>query len=178
MNNNGTIAILRKNGSVDQIYCHTEADISNCGIYLYLYYVTEDAINSLINLNAILKLGACVNLDPIHYIDSDETSSNITIKLECSKDVEYEHYPTVNDFLSERIKGSYNYLYNLKKHKWFLVLEDNEMSDLSLVISKYCKDGLIKGEIKDEFILKTNDEEKTKIYQMLNNKMMDDLGTI
>lgn len=178
MSDNGTIAILRRDGSVDQIYCHTYSDVANCGICLYLYYNNEDIIDSLIKLNAIIRLEPSLTLDPIHYLDVEEINQNVTSKLQCNEDVEYEHYPTIDTFLSERVRGNYNYLYNSIKKKWFLVLDNNEMQDLYLMISSHCKDGLISGEFKDAFIIKKNDEQKTKIYQKLNNKMIDDLESI
>lgn len=60
MGTRSTIAILREDGTVSQIYCHWDGYLEHNGRRLFEFYNTPEKVEELIALGDISSLGTCI----------------------------------------------------------------------------------------------------------------------
>lgn len=117
------IAIKRKNGKVNSIYCHWDGYLSHNGKILLENYQDIDKINKLIELGDISSLAE--NVEPTtdkHGFDNPEKNVVVAYKRDRGEEnVEPRSYNNLEDYLNnvDKLFIEYIYLYDEEKSKWF-----------------------------------------------------------
>ena len=78
MSTRSSIAIKRKDGTIESVYCHSDGYLEYNGVMLNKFYKNPEKINSLINLGDLSFLDRQVNPDPdvVHSFDYDKRRGN------------------------------------------------------------------------------------------------------
>lgn len=173
MSTRSNIAIKRKDGSIDSIYCHSDGYLEYNGVMLNTMYINSKKVNNLIKLGDISFLDRYLKPDPTipHNFDYEQRQHNVTVayhrdrgdKLEETK---FRHYNNMKDYISsfETSWYEYAYMFDEETNKWFWSevpfgnnknLEFKSLEDTlkaMRLISKPDKklDGIIKQEIQFE----------------------------
>lgn len=81
MSTRSNIAIKRKNGTYEKIYCHSDGYLEYNGVILDMFYKNIEKINNLLDLGDISVLGTRVNPDPSirHGFDYNERQEGVTV---------------------------------------------------------------------------------------------------
>ena len=81
MSTRSSIAIKRKDGTIESIYCHSDGYLEYNGALLNQYYKDPNKINNLINLGDISCLAMRVNPDPTleHKFEYDKRQENVVV---------------------------------------------------------------------------------------------------
>lgn len=125
MSTRSNIAIKRKDGTYEKIYCHSDGYLEYNGKILDLYYKNEEKINNLINLGDISLLGFRVNPDPsiIHSFDYNERQDGVTVAYGRDRNednVSKKTYDNEEKFLNS-FKDTwceYVYMYDEENREW------------------------------------------------------------
>lgn len=125
MSTRSNIAIKRKDGSIESIYCHSNGDIEHNGYILYNYYNDIFKINKLLDLGDITLLGSKIDPNPNykHGFDFDERQKNVVVSYgrdRNEKNVDKTVYKNLKDY-QQRFEDSmeeYAYLFDEDKNEW------------------------------------------------------------
>lgn len=123
MSTRSNIGILRKNGSVDVIYCHWDGYLRNNGDILLNYYKDNEKVNKLIELGDISCLE--INVEPTtkeHSYDAPE--GNVTVAYGRDRgesNVDFRHFESLDNYLKQvdKLFIEYIYLYNEENGSWY-----------------------------------------------------------
>lgn len=123
MSHQASIAIKRKDGSVNSIYCYTDGYIFDCGANLYRYYLSSERVNELIDGGDIRYLGRTL------YVESSPNNTRRE-KDKCSNPILFKSLEDYKDYFFYGLKITHigcieSYLFDEETSKW-------------LVGSKYC----------------------------------------
>ena len=125
MSTRSNIAIKRKNGTYEKIYCHSDGYLEYNGVILDLFYKNVGKINNLLNLGDISLLGTRVNPDQSiqHGFDYDKRQEGVTVaygrdrqETEVDKKIYQNKEEFVNSFKDTWCE--YVYLYDENNEKW------------------------------------------------------------
>lgn len=125
MSTRSYIAIKRKNGEFDRVYCHSDGYLEYNGLVLDMYYKDIDKINNLIELGDLSLLGLRVNPDPSisHGFDFNERQEGVTVAYGRDRgelNTNKQTYKNEKKFLDslQYTWCEYVYLYDEEKEKW------------------------------------------------------------
>ena len=81
MSTRSSIAVKRKDGTIESVYCHSDGYLEYNGIMLDKFYRNQEKINSLINLGDLSFLDRRVNPEPdvTHSFDFDKRQEGVTV---------------------------------------------------------------------------------------------------
>lgn len=118
-----TTAILKKDGTVEQVYINYDGDICWNGAMLLIHYREPEKVKQLVGLGNISSLGKRVNpLTDSHTFDNREkdvtTFYGRDRKESGQNPSKFESY---DDFLKAGSFEDFNYLFDEKKKKWFFL---------------------------------------------------------
>ena len=184
MSTRSRIGILKKDGSIDSIYCHLDGYPEWVGQKLYRFYNNLEKINSLINLGAISHLEE--NLEPNpnmkHEFGHDTEQPNVVVayhrdRKEDWKYVKPKHFKDINEFedYCKQSDQEYAYLYDVNNESYIwseIPWNTNEKMEFSSLKVKLIELGVIdlNEEKLDEIIWKAIDYEKDNdLYEFNNN---------
>ena len=187
MSKKSNIAVLRKNGTIDSIYCYSNGYLYQNGVLLNYFYRDIRKINNLINLGDISFLGRRVNPEPdfTHNFDYENRQQEITVayhrdRNEDEKICNKKTFKNINEYKKYFLKSCEEiaYLYDENSQQWFYSELLNNSSDIKfeslydklLVMGKIHpidkeKDSLIKEIIKCEL-----EEDYDKFYNSYESK--------
>lgn len=188
MSTRSRIGILRKDGSIDSIYCHFDGYPDWVGQKLYKNYNSIDKINDLINLGDISHLED--NLEPnpnmIHEFGYDTEQPNVVVAYHRDRNEDWEyvkpkHFIDINEFEKYCLQSDqeYAYLYdeNNDNYLWSEIPwnTDNKM-DFKDLKEKLIELDIInlKDEEFDKIVWKVIEYEKENdLYEFQNNYASD-----
>lgn len=127
MSTRSNIAIKRKNGTIDSIYCHSDGYYEYNGALLNYFYRDSKKVNNLIDLGDISCLGRKVNPEEglPHSFDYDKRQEGVTVAyhrdrgenlIQCNK----RTYENMEKYLNH-FKDSWEefaYLYDEENKDW------------------------------------------------------------
>ena len=166
MGTSSTIALLKKDGTVDSVFCHWDGYLHHNGLYLYKYYSEINKIKDMLDLGGIISLREKVvpPLGQMHTFDNPLPDVTTFAKRDKgqydSKKSEYdnlEQYSLIGSF------HEYNYLFNEVKNEWFVFNEDR--GKLLKLTSLLLKDPLIDNSTKEQI---RKQREKIKLAKKLD----------
>lgn len=124
MSTRSRIGILKKNGSIESIYCHLDGYPEWVGRKLYRYYNDIDKINSLINLGDISHLES--NLEPNpelpHKFGHDTEQKDVVVAYNRDRN---EDWKFVKPLLSKDLKEFEKYCLDSDQEYAYLYDENN-----------------------------------------------------
>jgi len=107
----GTRSIIRVEGEKEGIYCHWDGYPSHNGAILLRYFKTKRKAKKLLNLGNISSL--CKRIIPSKNHDFDSPQKNVTVAY---------HRDRGEDFSMSENFGWIDYVYELRKGKWYVDL--------------------------------------------------------
>lgn len=125
MSTRSNIAIKRKNGTYEKIYCHSDGYLEYNGVILDMFYKNIEKINNLLDLGDISVLGTRVNPDPSvhHGFDYNERQEGVTVaygrdrkETGIDKKVYQDEEKFIKSFKDTWCE--YVYLYDEKSEEW------------------------------------------------------------
>lgn len=124
MESKGNIAIKRKNGTIESIYCYSNNTLEENGVILYHLYKSPEKINNLINLGDLFYLGQCINPDPLIKHDYENRQENVVIA--CKRDnnevnTEKKIFSNLMEVYNKNLRDESEiiFMYDEKENKWF-----------------------------------------------------------
>lgn len=137
MSTRSRIGILRKNGSIDSIFCHFDGYLDGVGEKLISYYNDLSSANKLINRGDIETLHEYADSDSFKikkYGDGKITHSFFDDDATNWDNYKPIHSKNIDELLKKDIENlvQYIYLFNEQKDKWIWsnVNFDGEFRDL------------------------------------------------
>ena len=125
MSTRSSIAIKRKDGTIESIYCHSDGYLEYNGALLNQYYKDPNKINNLINLGDISCLAMRVNPDPTleHKFEYDKRQENVVVAYGRDRDeknVKKKIHKNIDDYKNYLLDSwqEYAYLYDEENKKW------------------------------------------------------------
>lgn len=126
MSTRSKIAIKKKDGSIESIYCHSDGYLEYNGVILNNYYKDPEKVQKLINLGDISCLAPKVMPDPSrpHSFDYDERQDDVTVAYgrdRGEKETDKKVFPNLDSF-KEHLEGTwceYAYMFDETNNKWF-----------------------------------------------------------
>ena len=110
MSTHATIAVMHKDGTITQIYCHRDGYLEHCGVTLNTHYNTLSKAEELVHLGHLLDLD-----DTIEYcVNLDDFSTKFYI------------FKSYRDYEQNGRFEEYNYLF--KNDGWEVTFDDKFMS--------------------------------------------------
>lgn len=134
MSTRSSIAIKRKDGTIESVYCHSDGYLEYNGVMLNKFYKNPEKINSLINLGDLSFLDRRVNPDPdvVHSFDYDKRQEGVTVAYgrdRNDKNVQKKMHKSLSDYINYLSDSwlMYAYLYDEADNKWLWskILHDN-----------------------------------------------------
>ena len=157
MSTRSRIGILKKDGSIDSIYCHLDGYPEGVGLKLYKHYNNIEKINKLIQLGDISHLENKIKPFPLikHEFGYDTEQKNVVVAYHRDRKEEWErvkptHSQNIKEFeqYCKESDQEYAYLYDEKK-KIFLwssiPWETNEKMNFESLEDKLLKLKVIKN---------------------------------
>ncbi len=137
MSTRSSISMISLDGSVRQIYCHSDGYLSYNGVCLYTYYSSSELVDEM------MKLGDASSIDKFlsphsdtHHFDHREENISTFYKRDRKEtDVDCLHFSNLNEFLSKGNFQGYDYVFKEKNQKWYL-LEKNKFKVLKTLLKK------------------------------------------
>lgn len=124
MSTRSTIAILKKDGTVEQIAAHWDGGIHHNGVTLLVHYRDAEKVKDLISLGNISSLKKEVHPDTSLPHSLDNKQKGVTTFYGRDRG-ETGHKPSLyasfEEYLSAGDYQGYDYLFDEKKKKWFTV---------------------------------------------------------
>jgi hypothetical protein len=124
MGTSSTIAILNKDGTIEQINAHYDGGIAHNGTLLIVHYRDPQKIKELIKLGDLSALKKEVH-PPLGQEHSFKTPiEDVTIfymRDRGENSCKSNKFNSFEDYLAVGIQDPYNYIYDEKKSKWFFV---------------------------------------------------------
>ena len=125
MSTRSSIAIKRKDGTIESVYCHSDGYLEYNGVMLNKFYKNPEKINSLINLGDLSFLDRQVNPDPdvVHSFDYDKRQEGVTVAYGRDRDeknTNKQTHKSLKDYIMSFGDSwqEYAYLYDEENKKW------------------------------------------------------------
>lgn len=131
MSTRSNIAIKRKNGTVESVYCHWDGYLSHNGKILLKYYQDTDKINKLIDLGDISSLNKEVEPTKEHTYDNPQEGVTVAYKRDRGEDnADKRVWKSLKEYLEnvETLFIEYIYVYDEEKQAWFYTTTNDEHS--------------------------------------------------
>ena len=191
MSTRSRIGILKKDGSIDSIYCHLDGYPEWVGAKLYQKYNNVDKINRLIELGDISHLEDNLEPDPtkIHQFGHDTEQKNVVVAYHRDRNENWEytkphHFNNMKEFKTfcKHSDQEFAYLYDEenKKYIWSPIPwhEESEMKFKDLE-DKLIILGIVNPDEKDfdNLVWKVIDFEKDNdFYEFQDEYVSDDIA--
>lgn len=110
-----TIAVIHKDGTVSQVYCHWDGYLSHNGKLLVENYSTQERAEALVTLGDISSLGKYIEpTSDSHTFGHPDTDVTVYYGRDRgeSDGTETKHYADVYEYLDKFVPEEYNYLFN------------------------------------------------------------------
>ena len=176
MSTRSTIAILKKDGSVSSIYCHSDGYLSFNGMLLERHYQDAEKVNKLINLGQISSLAEEVDIPKGVKHTFDKRATGITIfygRDRGEKEVDAVNYKSFEDYASNGDFQQYDYVFDETKNNWFLLKQST--GKLAKLLPLLAKEKTVTGEDKQFVVEKVNAIKtvklKSKIEKIIPEKL-------
>ena len=124
MGTSSTIAILNKDGTIEQINAHYDGGIAHNGTILLVHYKDSQKIRDLINLGDLsaLKKEVYPPLGIEHSFRNPADDVTIFYGRDRGElSTQANKFNSYEDYVAVGIQDPYNYIYDEKKAKWFFV---------------------------------------------------------
>lgn len=125
MSTRSSIAIKRKDGTIESVYCHSDGYLEYNGIMLDKFYRNQEKINSLINLGDLSFLDRRVNPEPdvTHSFDFDKRQEGVTVAYgrdRNDKNTQKKIHKNLSEYTDYLFDSwlIYAYLYDEENSKW------------------------------------------------------------
>lgn len=131
MSTRSNIAIKRKNGTVDSIYCHWDGYLSYNGKILLEYYQDVNKINKLIELGDISSLNKEIEPTGEHTFDAPQKDVTVFYGRDRGDDnVGKQVWNSLTEYFRnvDTLLIEYIYVYDEDKEKWFYTTTNDEHS--------------------------------------------------
>lgn len=109
MSTHATIAVLHKDGTITQIYCHRDGYLEHCGITLNTHYSDQNKAEELVHNG--------------HLLDLDDSIERCITLYDMSEEYIYKSYA---EYEKKSRFEEYNYLF--KNGEWEVTFDDEFMS--------------------------------------------------
>lgn len=159
MSTRSSMAIMYKDGTVEGHYCHSDGYLSYNGEMLYDHYKNPEKVKKLIALGDMSSLNEEVEPPEgeCHSYDSRVSGVSVFYKRDRNeKNCDSQKYPTIQDYLENGNFQEYDYVFNEKKEKWYLINHDTKK--LVLLSSLLLKDPQVsestKNSIREKMTIK------------------------
>lgn len=126
MGTRSKIAIKKKDGKVESIYCHWDGYPSYNGKILKEHYNTVDKVQELIDLGSISSLGEFIKPNPEREHSFYNPQRSVTVAyIRDRREPESYNKKRIFDYETEFLKDcldsdcEYYYLYDEEQEKWF-----------------------------------------------------------
>ena len=168
MSTRSTIAILKTDGNIESVYCHSDGYLSYNGIMLARHYQSTEKIKKLIGFGDLSSLNEDVEVPAGTKHSFDSRATGITTfygrdrgetGIEARPHVSLEKYLVDGDF------QEYDYVFDETKESWFLI--NQETKKLQKLIPLLVKDKEITGDDR-QFL---DDIKKSSVAVKLKIKM-------
>jgi hypothetical protein len=123
MSTNSSIAVIRKDGSVIQIFCHWDGSIEHNGKVLFENYNNQEKAEALVLAGNLLSLGATLEEcrhEFVHYNSFKDYDSYYKTFLEEDFDDEFNYYFDEHGIWNVRTKGERNFMWL----EWELITDE------------------------------------------------------
>lgn len=124
-----SIAILRADGTVSQLYSHWDGYLSHNGQLLYLHYQDPQKVEKLITLGSISSLGKEVDIPPGVKHSYDNKVEDITVfygRDRGEKDVAAQHFASFEEYKKSDNFQGYDYLFKEQNSTWYVYNQSTE----------------------------------------------------
>lgn len=131
MSTRSNIAIKRKNGTVESIYCHWDGYLSYNGKILLENYKNIDKINRLFELGDISSLRKETEPTGEHTFDAPQKNVTIFYGRDRGEDnVSKQVWNSLGEYFKniDTLWIEYIYVYDEEKQAWFYTTTNNEHS--------------------------------------------------
>lgn len=119
-----TIAILKKNGTVEQINAYYDGFITSTGVTLLCFYNDINKVKELISLGDLSGLNKEIH-PPIGVTHNfGNPADDVTIfygRDRGESGNKANKYPSYEDYVKLGVQEPFNYLFDEKKNKWFFL---------------------------------------------------------
>ena len=178
MSTRSSIAIKRKDGTVESVYCHSDGYLEYNGVMLNKFYRNPEKINSLINLGDLSFLDRRVNPDPdvVHSFDYDKRQEGVTVAYGRDRN-EKKTNKKIHQSLKDYIMSfgdswqEYAYLYDEDNNKWL-------WSEIPIDHVEKMKFISLEDTLKDKGLIEVVEPKLDRIvWQEMNFEKMFDIET-
>lgn len=173
MSTRSTIAIIKKDDTVEYIYCHSDGYLSYNGAILQTYYSDPEDVKKLISLGNMSSLGTKIVPKGEHSFDYNKREEGVCVYYGRDRGEtgqEPSKFKDFNEFYGHQDFQEYNYVYKEKNNKWYLFDEDAlKLKPLKTMIKKIKDD--LPPEFRDDFINQLNKEKVEKDFNKLNKEV-------
>lgn len=183
MSTSSSIAILNKNGVVEQVSCHYDGHVHNNGAILLIHYRDVEKVRDLITLGTIssLKKNVHPSANSNHsFRNREEDVTTFYGRDRGDLAQNSRKFKSERDFLTVGISDNFNYLFNEKNKKWFFIglipIDYSKDSDpISPKVKILPLENLVKAEfqkmqssLRDDFLLYEKEIQTKKDYEKLS----------
>ena len=168
MSTRSTIAMLKKDGSVEAIYCHSDGYLSYNGEMLFTEYTSADKVKELVSFGDMSSLNTEVSPPEgqSHSFDSRYPGVCVFYGRDRGEDgVKTSCFDSLESYLKSDFFQEYDYVFNEKKNSWYLI-NQNKLK-LEPLATKLLKDNEVSQYVKDSIL---SQREAKKLNKMLPQK--------
>lgn len=180
MSTRSSIAIIKEDGSVKQIYAHWDGYTSHNGVILFNYYRTSEKVNELIDLGNLSYLQPEVKPKGKHSYDNPEDGVTIFYHRDRNEQTHFQtkRFKDVESFMMKGNFQDYDYVFKENNQKWYLI--DHENKKLRALKGLIKKEKNIQQKYKKDFIeiLNLEKEEKKLIKNRISEKTIYGSGEV
>jgi hypothetical protein len=122
MGTSSSIAILNKDGTIEQVNAHYDGNIFRTGAILLMHYKEPQKVRELISLGDISVLKREVHPSEQHsFINPQEDVTIFYARDRGDVLIKPGKFNSLDDYLIVGISDEHNYIFDEKKEKWFYV---------------------------------------------------------
>lgn len=168
MSTRSTIAILKKDNSVDAIYCHSDGYLSHNGELLFAEYSEVEKVKALISLGDMSFLDREVSPPSSQHHNFDNRYPGVSVfygRDRGEEGVGTSRFNSLEEYLKSDFFQEYDYIFNEKKNSWYLINQNN--LKLEKLSTKLLKEREVSQYVKDMI---TSEREAKRLNKVLPKK--------
>lgn len=185
MSTGSTIAILKTDGTVEQISADYDGDIASNGAILLIHYRDPQKVKELISLGNVRALEKNIHLDPNveHKLkDPQEYVTTFYGRDDGESGEEAKKYKSFDDYIENVNYQGYDYFFDEKKKKWFFIdFNAHPLTDSGNIIGKVKPESLatrvkmesdmMRSDLEEDYIQYKKELKVEKEYTKLNKDL-------